>query len=81
MQIIAPQVYNVVVTRMADAFRKVEADNKVIVPDGIRVFLSNAAIESLYLNHDAWSQAPRNANPGVAPSAGIIGEQIHNADG
>jgi 2-C-methyl-D-erythritol 4-phosphate cytidylyltransferase len=73
MQIIAPQVYNVVVTRMADAFRKGEADNKVIVPDGIRVFLSNAAIESLYLHH--------NANPGVAPSAGIIGEQIHNADG
>ena len=50
----AGEVYDQAIIRITDAFRKVETDMGVIIPDGIRLFLSSTATESLYLHHEAW---------------------------
>jgi hypothetical protein len=78
-QIIAPQVYNEAILRISDAFRKVEDDREVIIPDVIRAFLNTTAIESLFLHHETWAQAPYNADPGNDANAGRIGERINNS--
>ncbi len=78
VRIVAPRVYNEAIGRMAELFAKVEADRGVIIPDAIRLFLSNTVIESLYLRHDAWRQTC-DADPAIGEHAGRICEQIHDS--
>ena len=75
-QTFAPQVYNQTRSQISDVFHRVEQDWDVIVPDAIRLFLTEAIIESLYLRHAEWAQTPYNANPSIDTAAGDITRQI-----
>ena len=78
-QSFAPQVYNEARSRTSDVFHRVERDRDVIIPDAIRLFLTEAIVESLRLRHADWGQTPYNANPGFDMDAGRIAQQIDNS--
>jgi hypothetical protein len=48
----------------------------VIVPDAIRLFLTETVIESLIVRHADWTQTPYNANPSIDAAAGDIAQRI-----
>jgi hypothetical protein len=75
---IAPQVYRQAITRMAEVYRIVQTNRGVVIPEVIRLFLSNTVLESLCLRGDEWRQAC-NADPGIDADAKRIGRQIHDS--
>src|SRR6266851_9502034 len=78
-QSVASQVYNQARSRISDVFHRVEHDRDVIVPDAIRLFLTETIVESLLLRHADWGQTPHNANPGVDTEAASIALQIDSS--
>jgi len=63
---------------MASLYREVEAGRGVLIPNAIRLFLSDTVIESLYLHHDAWLQR-LSLDPGQDSYSGSIGDVIHKS--
>jgi hypothetical protein len=77
-RIFTPQVYSQARSRISDVFYRVEQRRDVIIPDAIRLFLTEAIIESLILRHAEWTQT-YNANPSRDTAAGDIAQQIDQA--
>jgi hypothetical protein len=77
--LVAPQVYNEARSRIWDVFHRVEVDRGMIVPDAIRLFLTETVMESLSLRHDDWAQPPYIADPGFDSEAPKIAQQIETS--
>ena len=75
---IAPEVYREAITRMAEVYRIVQTNRGVVIPEVIRLFLSNTVLESLCLRGDEWRQAC-DADPMIDADAKRIGRQIHDS--
>jgi hypothetical protein len=64
--------------RIAGLYNRIETDRGVLVPDTIRLFLSNRVRESLFLHQDDW-QRKRGLDPAKDGSAKPIAEEIYNS--